>query len=96
MKVHFLHAPSFFRIHIKEALDIGRHPPIDQVEEPAGGRVKAIVEVEDPVANVGEARVHKQKGPSCFAILSKLKGFDNHKVPGKPCVFNGVSGGKRP
>jgi hypothetical protein len=78
MEVHLLDPASFSGIHVEQALDIRRHSLIDQVEEAARGRVKAIVEVENPVPNMGEAWVHGGRGPSRFVILSKLKGFDNH------------------
>ena len=46
------------RVAVEQPLDIGAHALVDQLEQPGRGRIKAIVEVEDPVADVGEARVH--------------------------------------
>ena len=46
--------------HPEQALDIGGHALVDQLEQPAAGRVQAIVEIENPVADMGEARVHER------------------------------------
>ena len=41
--------------HAEQPLDIGGHALVDQLEQAGRCRVEAIVEVEDPVADVGEA-----------------------------------------
>ena len=47
---------------------------------PARSRIQAIVEIEDPVADVGEARVHGRAAPSRQSRFIKMKGFVKHKV----------------
>ena len=42
-----------------QPLDIGAHALVDQGEQPRGCRIQAIVEIEDPVADVSKARVHE-------------------------------------
>jgi hypothetical protein len=53
-----LDAPGFFRIAAEEPLNVGAHPLIDEIEQPGGCRIKTVVEVENPVSYVIEARVH--------------------------------------
>jgi hypothetical protein len=49
-----LHAVRFCRVAFEQALDVRGHALVDQGEEAARMRIEAIVEVEDPVADVGE------------------------------------------
>ena len=58
MEVHFLDAPRLGRVHLKQPLDIGGHALVDQIEQSRVRLIEAVVEVENPVADVGEARVH--------------------------------------
>jgi hypothetical protein len=58
MKMRFLDPLRFIGAAVEQLLDIGAHALVDQREETCGGGVEAIVEVEDPVANVRKARVH--------------------------------------
>jgi hypothetical protein len=45
---------GFVARHAERRHDIGRHPRLDLVEEPGGGRVERVVEVEDPGLDTGE------------------------------------------
>ena len=63
VEVHLLDPPRLGRVHAKQALDVRGHPLVDQVEQPASRRIETIVEVEDPVADVGKARVHERAWP---------------------------------
>ena len=58
MEMILLDPPGLYCIARQQALDIGAHSLVDELEESGGRRIKTIVEVEDPVADVGEARVH--------------------------------------
>jgi hypothetical protein len=58
MEMRLLDALCLDGIAVHQPLDIGPHALVDQREQPSGSRVQAIVEIEDPVADVGEARVH--------------------------------------
>ncbi len=58
VKMHLLHPAGLGRIDLQQPFDIGGHPLVDQFEQPVSSRIQAIVEVEDPIADVGEARVH--------------------------------------
>src|SRR3954471_23491325 len=80
VEVHFLDSPRLDRVNLEQPFDIGGHLLIDELEQPAAGRIKAVVEVENPVADVGEAGVHSGTVPSDFSTLSKLKGFGNHNA----------------
>ena len=66
MKVHFLDPPRFSGVDIEKPLDIGGHSLIDQLKQPTARRVQAIVEIEDPVVDVGEAVVHER--PRALAV----------------------------
>ena len=87
-----LDALGLGRIAIEQPLDIGPHPLVDQREQAGRRRVQAIVEVEDPVADVGEARVHAGRALDAFGQTVKLSpqpqepvafGFSNTKPAAK-------------
>jgi hypothetical protein len=61
MEMGLLDALGFVRTASEQALDIGAHPLIDQRKQSRRRRVKAIVEIEDPISDVGEARVHHRE-----------------------------------
>ena len=92
MKVRLLDSPGLFRSAVEQTLDVRAHAFVNQREEARRRRIEAIIEVEDPVANVLETRVHAPESRREFNGLSKLKGFSNHIGLGKPCTFNGLSG----
>ena len=52
VKMGLLDALRFLGLTIEQALDVGAHPFIDQVEKARGRRIKTMIEVEDPVADV--------------------------------------------
>ena len=52
VKMGLLDALRFLRLTIEQALDVGPHPFIDQIEKARGRRIKTIIEVEDPIANL--------------------------------------------
>jgi len=79
VEVSFLYAPRLFGAAVEQPLNIGSHSLVDQVEQSRRRRIQAIIEIEDPVADVGEAAIHAAKSPKEFNALSKLKGFCNHK-----------------
>jgi hypothetical protein len=58
MKMRLLDPFRLDGVAIQQPLDIGAHALVDQREQTGRSRVQAIVEVENPVADVGEARVH--------------------------------------
>src|SRR5690348_506153 len=92
MKMRFLDAPGFLRSAVEQPLNVGAHALVDQRKQTGRRRIEAIVEVEDPVADVPETGVHALESRREFNGLSKLKGFSNHSGVGKPCTFNGLSG----
>jgi len=59
VEMHFLDPPRLLRVDPQQPLDIGAHAFVDEVEQPARRRVQAVVEVENPIADMGEARVHQ-------------------------------------
>ena len=59
-KCFFWTRSRFSWIAAEQALDIGAHALVDQREQAGRRGIEAIVEVEDPVADVGEARVHER------------------------------------
>ncbi len=63
VEVHLLDPPRLGCVHAKQPLDVRRHARVDQVEQLASGRIEAIIEVENPVADVGKARVHERRAP---------------------------------
>ena len=67
VEVHLLDPPRLGRVHAEQPLDVRGHALVDQLEQLASSRIEAIVEVEDPVADVGEARVHERPRPSRFS-----------------------------
>ena len=75
VEVRLLHAARLDRVAIEQPLDVGAHALVDQVEQPARRRVEGIVEVEDPVADVGKARVHALTAPLalCQPIRKAVK-----------------------
>ena len=48
---------------VQKALDIGAHALVDEVEQPSRSRVQAIVEIEDPVTDMGEDAIHFPLSP---------------------------------
>jgi hypothetical protein len=58
VEVHLLDPARLRGVNAEKTLDIGGHPLVDQLEEPASRGIKAIVEIEDPIADVGETGVH--------------------------------------
>ena len=58
VEMRLLDALRLLGIAVEQALDVGAHALVDQLEQPGRRRIEAIVEIENPVANVGEARVH--------------------------------------
>ena len=56
-------------IAAEQPFDIGAHPLVDQFEQAGGGRIEAIVEIEDPVADVAE-QAGGSAGPCWFAPLA--------------------------
>ena len=52
VKMGLLDALRLLRLTIEQALDVGPHPFIDQIEKARGRRIKTIIEVEDPIANL--------------------------------------------
>ena len=58
MEMALLHAPRLGGVAFQEPLDVSPHAFVDQREQARRCRIKAIVEIENPVADVGEARVH--------------------------------------
>ena len=73
VEVAFLNSPRLDRIAAEQALDIPAHALVDQLEQLARGRIEAIVEVEDPVADVGEAGIHGVARLAAFDFFSKMK-----------------------
>ena len=67
MEMLLLHPPRLYGIAFQQALDVGAHALVDQREQAGRCRVQAIVEVEDPVADVAELRVH---GGGALAALA--------------------------
>ena len=59
MEMLFLHLAGLDRVDIQQPLDVGSHPLVDQREQPARCRVEAVVEVENPVIDMSEVRVHR-------------------------------------
>ena len=92
VKMRLLDPPGFLESAIEQALDVGAHALVDQREEAGRGGIKAIIEIEDPIADVLEPEIHAPESRREFNGLSKLKGFDNHIRTGKPFTFNGLSG----
>jgi hypothetical protein len=62
MEMSLLDAFRFGLVAIHQPLDIGAHALVDQREQAGRGRIEAIVEIEDPVADMCEARVHGPGG----------------------------------
>ena len=60
VKMFFLDRFGSDRIAAEKTLDVAAHALVDQREKPGRRGIEAIVEVEDPVADVGEARVHER------------------------------------
>ena len=58
VEVTLLDALRFSQIAIQQALNIGAHPLVDQREQPRRRRIEAVVEVENPVVDMAETRVH--------------------------------------
>jgi hypothetical protein len=58
VEMMFLDAARFNGIAAKQPLDVCSHPLIDQLEQPGRRRIKAIVEVEYPIADVRETMIH--------------------------------------
>ena len=58
VEMRFLDALGLVRVAAEQPGDIGAHALVDQREQAGRRRIQAIVEVEDPVADMGEARVH--------------------------------------
>jgi hypothetical protein len=63
VKMMFLDSTGLHGIAVEEPLDIGAHSLVDQLEQACRRRVKAIVEVEYPVADVRETVIHYSAGP---------------------------------
>ena len=93
VEMRLLDTLGFGCVAVEQALDVCAHALIDQREQARRSRVKAIVEVENPVADVGEASVHSGIAPNAFCIFMKLKGFLNHRFRSKPLYISGLSGG---
>ena len=54
VEMRLLDPPRLDRIAAEQALDIGAHALVDQLEQAGRCRIEAIVEIEDPVADMGE------------------------------------------
>ena len=73
VEMRFLDTLGLVWVATEQTLDVCAHALIDQREQARRRRVKAIVEVENPVADMGEARVHKRRQPLArFCIFIKL------------------------
>ncbi len=57
-EVRLLHPPRLDRIATQQALDIFAHADVDQLEQIAGRRIEAVVEVEDPAFDMGQSGGH--------------------------------------
>jgi hypothetical protein len=56
-EILFLQGARRLRLEIKKLLDIFPDPALDLVEQAAGGRIKRVIQVENPASGVG--RPHK-------------------------------------
>jgi hypothetical protein len=90
VEVRFLDSLCLFGVAVEEAFDIGPHSLVDQLEKAGRCRIQAVIEIEDPVANVGVAAIHAAWSPIEFKGLSKSKGRSNHGPDAKPWIFNGL------
>jgi hypothetical protein len=68
MELLLLHPSCFMRIAAEEVLDILTHSLIDEREEACRCGVKAVIEVEDPVADMSEAGVHERLRLALFSL----------------------------
>ena len=77
MEMRLLDAPRLGAVARQQALDIGAHALVDQVEQPGRRRVQAIVEIEDPVGDVGEGGGdgHHDRAPSADRSLHQMERF---------------------
>jgi hypothetical protein len=62
MEMVFLEPACLFGPDIEQSPDVRRHSLVDQREKIGRGRIQAIVEIEDPIAYMGKARVHRRPG----------------------------------
>src|SRR4030095_12086777 len=92
VKMGFLYALRLDLIATEQALNVGSHSLVDQREQPGRRRIKAIVEIEDPIADMSKARVHAASGPKRFKPLIKLKGLINHNLGGEAVRFQRLAG----
>ena len=80
MEVLFLDPPRFLRVDAQQALDVGAHALVDQVEQsgstPGTGNCRGRKSSRGYGRSAGPWAAG---GPSAFASLSKLKAFCNHK-----------------
>ena len=89
VEMGLLDALRFDKVDVHQALDIGAHALVDQREQTRRRRIKAIVEVEDPVADMGEARVqHAGTRLAANEAFIKMKGFVKHKMCRKPLIYS--------
>jgi hypothetical protein len=81
VEMRLLHTPRLDPIALQQALDIIAHALVDQVEQPRRGRVKAIVEIEDPVRDMceGGATVTMARALSADSCFIIRKGLTVHK-----------------
>ena len=93
VEMRLLDTLGFGWVAIEQPLDVRAHALVDKRKQAGRRRVEAIVEVENPVADVGETRVHSGIAPNGFSIFMKLKGFLYHKFAGKPLFISGLGGG---
>ena len=89
VEMGLLHPLGLDRIDAQQPLDEGAHTLVDQVEQAGRCRVKAIIEIENPVGDMaelrGKARVHGPVASSQLDLFSKMKAFVNHKRIGESC-----------
>src|SRR5436189_1650415 len=97
MEMRLLHPLGLGGIAIEQLLDEGAHPLVDQVEQAGGGRVEAIIEIENPVGDLAEqrdeARIHGARASSPPNRFSKMKAFGRHSGKrGKAVEFQWLDG----
>ena len=62
VEIALLDAPRLDRIDAETIGDIGAHPRVDLREQVRARRIQRVVEIENPVADMGEARKHGGAG----------------------------------